>query len=125
MQDENGYDTAEANLAARFAVDERDYGVGASILHALGITKMRLMTNNPTKRAGLEGYGLSIEEIVPIVTEPTKYNERYLKTKEDRWGHKLGLSSRSDTEPDIPVWQPIRKPCVSCIWERPTSPSRP
>ena len=91
LQDENGYDTAEANLQLGFAVDERDYGVGASILHALGITKMRLMTNNPTKRAGLEGYGLSIEEIVPIVTEPTKYNERYLKTKEERMGHKLGL----------------------------------
>lgn len=91
LQDENGYDTAEANIQLGFAVDERDYGVGASILHALGITKMRLMTNNPTKRAGLEGYGLSIEEIVPIVTEPTKYNERYLKTKEERMGHKLGL----------------------------------
>ena len=74
-----------------FAVDERDYGVGASILHALGITKMRLMTNNPLKRAGLEGYGLSIEEIVPIVIKPTTYNQRYLETKEEKMGHKLGL----------------------------------
>ena len=91
LQDEDGYDTAEANVKLGFAVDERDYGVGASILHALGITKMRLMTNNPLKRAGLEGYGLSIEEIVPIVTKPTSYNQRYLETKEEKMGHKLGL----------------------------------
>lgn len=91
LQDENGLDTAEANLRLGFAVDERDYGVGASILHELGITKMRLMTNNPLKRAGLEGYGLSIEEIVPIVVTPTEYNAKYLETKEMRMGHTLGL----------------------------------
>lgn len=91
LQDDKGYDTAEANIKLGFGVDERDYGVGASILHMLGITKMRLMTNNPLKRVGLEGYGLSIEEIVPIVIKPTEYNEKYLETKETRMGHTLGL----------------------------------
>lgn len=90
LQDE-GFDTAEANIQLGFRVDERDYGVGASILHEMGITRMRLMTNNPSKRAGLEGYGLSIDEIVPIVIAPNKHNERYLKTKEERMGHSLGL----------------------------------
>ena len=88
---EQGYNTAEANVKLGFRVDERDYGVGASILRELGITKMRLMTNNPLKRAGLEGYGLSIEEIVPIVIPPNKYNEKYLETKEMEMGHTLGL----------------------------------
>ncbi|MBQ4278693.1 MAG: bifunctional 3,4-dihydroxy-2-butanone-4-phosphate synthase/GTP cyclohydrolase II [Rikenellaceae bacterium] len=88
---EEGYDTAEANLMLGFKVDERDYGVGASILHALGIHKMRLMTNNPLKRVGLEGYGLEIVENVPIVIEPNKYNEKYLETKEMVMGHTLGL----------------------------------
>ena len=90
LQDE-GLDTAEANVRLGFRVDERDYGVGAGILRELGITRMRLMTNNPAKRAGLEGYGLSIEESVPIVIAPNKHNERYLKTKEERMGHSLGL----------------------------------
>ena len=71
--------------------DERDYGVGASIIRELGIKHMRLMTNNPLKRAGLEGYGLHIDEIVPIVIAPNKYNEHYLETKEVRMGHTLGL----------------------------------
>ena len=93
LQDE-GLDTAEANVRLGFRVDERDYGVGAGILHELGITRMRLMTNNPAKRAGLEGYGLSIEEIVPIVIAPNKHNERYLKTKEERMGHSLGLFNK-------------------------------
>ena len=88
---EEGYDTAEANLKLGFRVDERDYGVGASILHALGIHKMRLMTNNPLKRAGLEGYGLTIVENVPIVIEPNPFNEKYLETKETIMGHTLGL----------------------------------
>lgn len=88
---EEGYDTAEANLKLGFRVDERDYGVGASILREIGITKMKLMTNNPLKRAGLEGYGLSIDQIVPIVIPPNRYNEKYLKTKEAVMGHKLGL----------------------------------
>ncbi|MBE5033014.1 bifunctional 3,4-dihydroxy-2-butanone-4-phosphate synthase/GTP cyclohydrolase II [Gallalistipes aquisgranensis] len=88
---EQGYNTAEANLKLGFQVDERDYGVGASILRELGITKMKLMTNNPLKRAGLEGYGLSIVENVPIVIPPNKYNEKYLETKEVEMGHTLGL----------------------------------
>ena len=90
LQDE-GLDTAEANLRLGFRVDERDYGVGASIIRELGIKHMRLMTNNPLKRAGLEGYGLRIDEIVPIVIAPNKYNEHYLETKEVRMGHTLGL----------------------------------
>lgn len=88
---EQGYDTAEANLKLGFKVDERDYGVGAGILHELGITKMRLMSNNPLKRAGLEGYGLSIVENVPIVIQPNEYDRRYLETKEQVMGHTLGL----------------------------------
>jgi len=88
---EAGLDTAEANLRLGFNVDERDYGVGASIIRELGIKRMRLMTNNPLKRAGLEGYGLKIEEIVPIVIRPNRYNEKYLQTKETVMGHKLGL----------------------------------
>lgn len=90
LQDE-GADTVDANLSLGFKADERDYGVGASILHELGITKMRLMTNNPVKRIGLEGYGLEIVEIVPIEIEPNKYNEKYLCTKKDRMGHTLHL----------------------------------
>jgi len=90
LQDE-GYDTAQANIALGFEVDERDYGVGASIIRELGIKKMRLLTNNPLKRAGLEGYGLSVSEIVPIVIAPNEYNERYLETKERLMGHKLNL----------------------------------
>ncbi len=84
---EEGLDTIEANIKLGFRPDERDYGVGASILNALGVTRMRLMTNNPTKRAGLEGYGLSISEIVPIVIAPNKYNEQYLATKRSEMGH--------------------------------------
>ena len=88
---EEGLDTVDANLHLGFGVDERDYGVGASIIRELGIKHMRLRTNNPLKRAGLEGYGLRIDEIVPIVIEPNPYNERYLETKQNRMHHKLGL----------------------------------
>lgn len=84
---EEGLDTIEANIKLGFRPDERDYGVGASILNALGVTRMRLMTNNPTKRAGLEGYGLSISEIVPIVIAPNEYNAQYLATKRSEMGH--------------------------------------
>lgn len=93
---EQGMDTVEANLALGFKADERDYGVGASILRELGITKMKLMTNNPLKRVGLEGYGLSIEEIVPIVIAPNKYNRDYLNTKETVMGHSLGLCGKQN-----------------------------
>lgn len=86
---EQGLDTVEANLHLGFNADERDYGVGAEILRELGIHKMRLMTNNPVKRIGLEAYGLQIVENVPIEITPNQYNERYLKTKKDRMGHTL------------------------------------
>ncbi len=86
---ENGMDTVEANLCLGFKADERDYGVGASILHELGISKMRLLTNNPQKRIGLTGYGLTIVENVPLEIEPNEYNRFYLHTKKDRMGHDL------------------------------------
>lgn len=88
---ENGMDTVDANLHLGHKADERDYGVGAQILQSIGITKMRLMTNNPVKRVGLESYGLSVVEIVPIEITPNKYNERYLETKKKRMGHTLHL----------------------------------
>ena len=84
--------TVDANLCLGFKADERDYGVGAEILRSIGVHRMRLLTNNPVKRIGLEAYGLSIQEIVPIEVEPNKYNERYLKTKQDRMGHTLHIS---------------------------------
>src|SRR5574344_961453 len=86
---EEGYDTVDANIHLGFDPDERDYGVGAQILRDLGIHKMRLITNNPVKRIGLEAYGLEITENVPIEIMPNHYNERYLKTKKDRMGHTL------------------------------------
>lgn len=88
---EQGLDTVEANLKLGFKADERDYGIGAQILRDLGIHKMRLITNNPVKRTGLEGYGLEITDTVPIIITPNKYNDRYLRTKQDRMGHTLGI----------------------------------
>lgn len=88
---EQGYDTVDANLHLGYDPDERDYGVGAQILQSLGVTRMRLMTNNPVKRVGLEAYGLEIVENVPIETAPNPYNERYLRTKQARMGHTLHL----------------------------------
>lgn len=88
---EQGYDTVDANTHLGFRPDERDYGCGAQMLRQLGVRKMRLMTNNPVKRVGLEAYGLEIAEIVPIEITPNKYNERYLRTKRDRMGHILHL----------------------------------
>ena len=86
---EQGDDTVEANLHLGFKADERDYGVGAQILRELGIGKIRLISNNPVKRVGLEGYGLDIVENVSVVITPNKYNRRYLETKKLRMGHKL------------------------------------
>lgn len=86
---EQGYDTVDANIHLGFDPDLRDYGVGAQILRDLGIGKIRLITNNPVKRVGLEGYGLEIVENVPIEIQPNKYNERYLHTKQERMGHLL------------------------------------
>lgn len=86
---EQGDDTVDANLHLGFKADERDYGVGAQILRSLGLSKIRLITNNPVKRVGLEGYGLEIVENVPIVIPPNPYNKRYLETKRVRMGHKL------------------------------------
>lgn len=89
---EEGMDTVDANLCLGFKADERDYGVGAEILRSIGVRRMRLLTNNPVKRIGLEAYGLSIQEIVPIEVAPNQYNERYLKTKQDRMGHRLHIN---------------------------------
>lgn len=86
---EEGKDTVEANLELGFGMDERDYGVGAQILRHMNVTKMRLITNNPRKRAGLKGYGLEIVENVPIEIHPNPHNEFYLKTKRDKLGHEI------------------------------------
>lgn len=86
---EEGYDTVDANVHLGYDPDERDYGVGAEILRELGVSKMKLLTNNPVKRVGLEAYGLEVVENVPIEITPNKYNERYLKTKKERMGHTL------------------------------------
>lgn len=86
---EEGLDTVDANLHLGFKADERDYGVGASILREIGVRKIRLMTNNPIKRIGLEGYGLQIVENIPIEVTPNPYNMFYMKTKKERMGHNL------------------------------------
>ena len=82
-------DTVDANLHLGHQADERDYGVGAQILRHIGVTKMRLMSNNPVKRVGLEAYGLEVVENVPIEVKPNPYNEFYMKTKKARMGHVL------------------------------------
>src|SRR5579862_2113209 len=86
---EKGLDTVEANLHLGLPMDKRDYGVGAQILRYLGITKLRLLSNNPSKRAGLAGYGIEIMETVPIEIEPNPHNEKYLRTKRDKLGHEI------------------------------------
>lgn len=88
---EGGMNTVQANLELGFKADERDYGVGASILHEIGVNNMRLLTNNPQKRIGLEGYGLHIVENVPIVIAPNAYNLKYMESKERDMGHRLGI----------------------------------
>ncbi len=86
---EMGRDTVEANLELGFQMDERDYGVGAQILRNMGVTKMRLLTNNPTKRAGLIGYGLEIVENLPLEIDSNEHNKNYLETKRDKMGHTI------------------------------------
>ena len=86
---EQGMDTVEANLELGFGMDERDYGVGAQILRHLGISKMKLMSNNPRKRAGMLGYGLEVVETIPIEIKPNIHNEKYLMTKRDKLGHTI------------------------------------
>ena len=86
---EQGLDTVEANLQLGFGMDDRDYGVGAQILRYLGITQLRLLSNNPRKRAGLKGYGLEVTEVLPIETSPNSYNLKYLETKRDKLGHDI------------------------------------
>jgi 3,4-dihydroxy 2-butanone 4-phosphate synthase/GTP cyclohydrolase II len=97
---EQGRDTVEANEELGFAADPRDYGIGAQILADLGVRTMRLLTNNPSKRAGLEGYGLAIVERVPLETRPNARNIEYLRTKREKMGHILGrLEALPETEP--------------------------
>lgn len=91
LQETRGMDTVEANEALGFAADRRDYGIGMQILLDLGLTKIRLLTNNPEKRAGLEGYGLEVVERVPIMATPNPYNWRYLETKRDKLGHFIDM----------------------------------
>ena len=88
LQDQ-GKDTVEANVLLGFKPDERDYGIGAQILRSLRAHKVRLITNNPAKRVGLESYGIEIVETVPIIEQPNQYDEAYLRTKQDKMGHKL------------------------------------
>jgi len=90
LQDQ-GLDTVEANVALGFEADLRDYGIGAQILADLGLHNIRLLTNNPKKVVGLESYGLQIVETLPLITSPTSHNLRYLKTKQKKLGHMLGI----------------------------------
>ncbi|KAA9339711.1 bifunctional 3,4-dihydroxy-2-butanone-4-phosphate synthase/GTP cyclohydrolase II [Hymenobacter busanensis] len=103
---EQGRDTVEANLELGFGMDERDYGVGAQILRDLGITKMRLLTNNPRKRTGLIGYGLEIVDTVPIEVVPNQHNEQYLTTKRDKLGHTILAKDRGPHPAKAPENQP-------------------
>jgi 3,4-dihydroxy 2-butanone 4-phosphate synthase/GTP cyclohydrolase II len=93
LQDEEGLDTVQANERLGFPADMRDYGVGAQILLDLGVRKLRLLTNNPGKRAGIEGYGLEIVERVPLEVVPNAKNLEYLRTKKEKLGHVLHLMS--------------------------------
>jgi 3,4-dihydroxy 2-butanone 4-phosphate synthase/GTP cyclohydrolase II len=86
---ESGLDTVEANLQLGFKMDERDYGVGAQILRDLGVSRMRLISNNPAKRAAIMGYGLEILEKVPLEVEQNEHNAKYLQTKRDKMGHEI------------------------------------
>ena len=93
LQDHEGLDTVQANERLGFPADMRDYGVGSQILVDLGVRRMRLITNNPGKRAGIEGYGLQIVERVPLEIQPNEKNFEYLRTKKEKLGHVLHLMS--------------------------------
>ena len=93
LQDTNEFDTVEANEELGFLPDLREYGIGAQILRDLGVGKFNLLTNNPKKVVGLDGFGLTLNEVVPIATTPRDENIRYLKTKRDKLGHKIDLDS--------------------------------
>jgi 3,4-dihydroxy 2-butanone 4-phosphate synthase/GTP cyclohydrolase II len=95
LQDE-GFDTVEANEKLGFKADLRDYGIGAQILQDLGVRKMRLLTNNPKKIVGLEGYGLEIVERLPLEIEPNEVNRHYLETKRDKLGHMIEMASGNE-----------------------------
>ncbi len=95
---EQGRDTVEANIELGFREDERDYGVGAGMMHSLGIRKIRLITNNPVKRAGLEGYGMKIVETIPLEVPANEHNQFYLQTKRDKMGHFLNIARYGDQE---------------------------
>jgi len=86
---QEGMDTVEANLKLGFNMDERDYGIGAQILRSLDISKMKLITNNPRKRAGMLGYGLEVVDTIPLEMKPNTHNEHYLLTKRDKLGHQI------------------------------------
>jgi len=98
LQQKQGLDTVDANLALGLPADARDYGVGAQVLYDLGLRRVRFLTNNPQKRVGLEGYGLTVVEIVPIIVAPNPHNMRYLETKRDRMGHSLVLESDDEVK---------------------------
>jgi 3,4-dihydroxy 2-butanone 4-phosphate synthase/GTP cyclohydrolase II len=95
---EQGFDTVEANHKLGFKTDQRDYGVGAQILRDLGISRMKLITNNPSKRTGIQGYGLEVIENIPLLTTPNQHNYNYLKTKQEKLGHELGDVLRNLSE---------------------------
>ena len=98
LQQKQGLDTIDANLALGLPADARDYGVGAQVLYDLGLRRVRFLTNNPQKRVGLEGYGLTIVELVPIIVSPNPHNIRYLETKRDRMGHSILLKCDDNVE---------------------------
>ena len=108
---EEGHDTVDANLQQGLPVDSREYGIGAQMLVDLGVTTMRLMTNNPVKYGGLEGFGLDITERVPLQTSPNRENIAYLRTKRERMGHLLhGLDGAPPSNSSAPVSKPTTPP---------------